>query len=233
MPVQSKSARIIHVKDEKSDHVFRILVSERKSMAFLPGIEKKATEVLSIPYVEAAFDVPFGMPPHELTTKQIGEVLFAIVQIEGPIHEDELTSRVRDLWGLGRAGSRIQDVVTRGIRSLLDSNRCQREGECLFLANEPVKVRNRETVKSASLRRAEMLPGLEIRLAIENIVKAHFGANSREIVTAVARLFGFRSTSSILRETIEMQIDAMRKMGTLSEQDGLLRWQASREMFHT
>ncbi|MGH7871954.1 MAG: DUF4011 domain-containing protein, partial [Candidatus Binatia bacterium] len=40
-PVESKSARVIHVRDEKSDHVFRLLVSERKTFAFLPGIDKK------------------------------------------------------------------------------------------------------------------------------------------------------------------------------------------------
>lgn len=40
MPVESKSARVIHVRDEKSDHVLRLLASDRKTVAFLPGIEK-------------------------------------------------------------------------------------------------------------------------------------------------------------------------------------------------
>ena len=30
IPVESKSARVIHVRDEKSDVVFRLLVEERK-----------------------------------------------------------------------------------------------------------------------------------------------------------------------------------------------------------
>ena len=32
IPVESKSARVIHVRDEKSDVVFRLLVEERKAM---------------------------------------------------------------------------------------------------------------------------------------------------------------------------------------------------------
>jgi Protein of unknown function (DUF4011) len=36
MPLQSKSARIIHVSDEKSDQVFRILVTEKKIMSLAP-----------------------------------------------------------------------------------------------------------------------------------------------------------------------------------------------------
>ncbi|MDQ3621729.1 MAG: DUF4011 domain-containing protein [Verrucomicrobiota bacterium] len=43
MPVESKSARVIHIRDERSDHVFRLLVSERKTLWFLPGIEKKTS----------------------------------------------------------------------------------------------------------------------------------------------------------------------------------------------
>ena len=41
-PVESKSARVIHVRDEKSDVVFRLLVDERKAMGFLPGVERKS-----------------------------------------------------------------------------------------------------------------------------------------------------------------------------------------------
>jgi len=42
-------------------------------------------------------------------------VVFRIVEVEGPIHEDEVTARVRDLWGLGRAGSREPMArLTRG-----------------------------------------------------------------------------------------------------------------------
>ena len=42
IPVESKSARVIHVRDEKSDVVFRLLVDERKAMGFLPGVERKS-----------------------------------------------------------------------------------------------------------------------------------------------------------------------------------------------
>ena len=108
------------------------------------------TEALTVPYIEARFDVPRATQPHELTAQQMADVLFRIVQVESPVHEDELTARVRDLWGLGRAGSRIQGIVARGIRALLVSGRCQREDACLFLREAPVQVRSREVVRSAS-----------------------------------------------------------------------------------
>jgi Protein of unknown function (DUF4011) len=42
IPLESKSARVIHVRDEKSDVVFRLLVTERKAMGFQPGVETKS-----------------------------------------------------------------------------------------------------------------------------------------------------------------------------------------------
>jgi very-short-patch-repair endonuclease len=180
-------------------------------------------EALTVTYVEARFDVPRATQPHELTAQQMADVLFRIVQVESPVHEDELTARVRDLWGLGRAGSRIQDIVARGIRALLVSGRCQREDACLFLPEAPVRVRNREVVRSASLRKVDLLPPQELCVAIEAVVGAHYGARPPEIAVAVSRLLGFKAMSAGLRETIERQVQTLKVKGRLREQDGLFR----------
>jgi very-short-patch-repair endonuclease len=181
------------------------------------------TKAQPVPYVEARFNVPLATQPHELTAQQMAEVLFRIVQVEGPVHEDELTARVRDLWGLGRAGSRIQGIVARGIRALLVSGRCQREDACLFLPEAPVPVRSREVVRSASLRKVDLLPPQELCVAIESVVGNHYGASLPEIAVAVSRLIGFKAVSAGLRETIERQVQSLKVKGRLREQDGLIR----------
>ncbi len=186
-------------------------------------IESLDGQDLSTPYVEASFDVPVGVAPHELAPKQMADILFEIVKVESPIHEDELTSRVRDLWGLGRAGSRIQDIVARGIRSLLVSQRCRREDACLFLADMAVPIRNREAVQSTSLRKPDLLPPLELRAAIERVVTEHHGAKAAEIVLAVSRLLGFKATSAALRAAIQAQIENLQSRGSIEEQSGVFR----------
>jgi hypothetical protein len=60
---------------------------------------EEPTETLAVPYAEARFAVPRATQPHELAAQQMVDVLLRIVQVEGPVHEDELTARVRDLWG--------------------------------------------------------------------------------------------------------------------------------------
>lgn len=44
VPAQSKNARIIHIADELSPEIYRILVTDGKSMSFLPGRESSTKE---------------------------------------------------------------------------------------------------------------------------------------------------------------------------------------------
>ena len=128
---------------------------EREAQAVGQLGEEKA---LSVPYTEASFEVPRHIAPHELGARQMAEIIHRIVEVEGPIHEDEVTARVRGLWGLGRAGGRIQEAVARGVRALVSENRCQHDESCLTLPGQAVSVRDREHVQSATLRKVDLLP---------------------------------------------------------------------------
>ena len=157
------------------------------------NLETEEFSTLSVPYKEAKFEVPTRAYPHELLAKDMADTLFKIVQQEGPIHEDELVVRVRDIWGLGRAGTRIQDAVARGVRTLIVSKRCTREDGFLSIPGRPVLVRNREEASSATVRRPEMLPPVEIRAAILALIDANHGALRKEVPSAVGRMPNWRA----------------------------------------
>lgn len=178
---------------------------------------------LSKPYVEASFSVPRHQEPYEVPTKKMADIVFRIIEQEGPIHEGEVVTRVRDLWGLGRAGSRIQDAVSRAIDILLDEKKCTREDGFMMIPGASVTVRDREDVSSWSLRKPEMLPPPEIRAAILALIDAHHGATGEEIPVAVARMMGFKSTGSQLREIIETQISKLVQEGSIAESDGMFK----------
>jgi very-short-patch-repair endonuclease len=186
-------------------------------------VETKAFSSLSVPYRQASLEVPRRIDPHELPLKEMADILFKIVQREGPIHEDELAVRVRDIWGLGRAGSRIQDAVARGARSLIVSRRCTRKDGFLSIPGEKILVRNREHASSPTLRRPEMLPPAEICAAILALIDANHGAWRRELPSAVARLFGFKNTSNQLRERIDLQLGVLVRDAVLEDSDGMLK----------
>ncbi|MFM1767572.1 MAG: hypothetical protein RJA22_101 [Verrucomicrobiota bacterium] len=175
------------------------------------------------PYREASFRVPSGRDPHELDLREMADLVLRIVRAEGPVHEEEVVVRVRDLWGLGRAGSRVQDAVAAAIQSLRRDGRCQQAEGFLHVPGEPVVVRRRDDVSSPGLRKPELLPPAEIAAAILALIDAHHGATTEELPTAVARVFGFKSTSPLLRAAVEDATATLRAGGVLSESGGMLK----------
>lgn len=187
------------------------------------GDEVSGINALTTPYREARFAVPSQVDPHKLAKRDMAEILLRIVKQEGPIHEDEVVTRVRDLWGLGRAGNRIQDAVDQAVRFLLVSQECTREDGFLNIPGAPVPIRRRELVDSPNLRKPEFLPPTEIRAAILAVIEAHHGAAEPEIPTAVTRLFGFKSTGSQLRLAIETQTAKLWRQGIIEKSNGMLK----------
>lgn len=190
-----------------------------------PVLEMGVTrlEGLSEPYAEASVKVPKHLAPHQLGTSSIATILMQIIEVEAPVHEEEAVARIRTLWELGRAGSRIQDAVHRAIKHLLVNHQCRRENGFLFIDGRSCPVRNRANVSSLSLRKPEMIPPEEIRTAIMKIIDVHHGALSEEIPVAVSRLFGFKNTSAQLRETIGRQSSKLLRDEILEERDGMLQ----------
>ena len=203
-----------HNKNDPTDEI------EREA---LPELGSGCLPELAVPYEEARFEVPSHQEPHTLQSKTLAAIVFKIVQIEGPIHEDEVVNRVRDLWGYARAGSRIQGIVASGVRILLDAGECIREDGFLFLKGAPAPVRNRENVRSADLRKPEMIPPAELAVAILAVIEVAHGAARNEIPIAVARMLGFKNTSAQLRYAIELQISQLTCQNTIVEMNGMLK----------
>ncbi len=178
---------------------------------------------LATSYNEANFAVPKQQEPHLVATKEMADIVLRIVQQEGPVHEDEVVARVRNLWGLGRAGSRVQDSVAKAVRSVLVTRACTREDGFLSIPGVPVPIRNRQDVSSPGLRKPDMLPPAEIRAAILSLIDAHHGATANEIPVAVARIFGFKSTGRQLRSTIAAQTAKLLRQAVIEESNGMLK----------
>lgn len=158
---------------------------------------KPAPLNVSRPYVEARFTVPIHTQIHELETSQLAKIVTKVVEIEQPIHEDEVIQRVRTLWGLSRTGVRISDAVARAIASVVRSGELQREdGNFLIASRGATEIRDRSNVESKTLRTPQMLPPSEIRLAVAKLTEISHGVAAEEVAPVVCRWMGFQKASS-------------------------------------
>lgn len=185
-----------------------------------------ATESASGPdgslYQEARFAVPAG-ELHQQSTAQLAQLMRRAVELEGPIHFDELVTRMRTLWGLQRAGSRVRDALEQARQSLLTDKALAAEGEFLDLPGRAVRVRNRAEVGSANLRRIDCLPPAEIRAAIAQALRSSLGGQRDELPAAVARLLGLSAVTAPVRELVLTQLDALHGSGAVAFNGTLYR----------
>lgn len=84
----------------------------------LPELRRIAAEEVirgPVAYAEAVLSKPSHLvcELHEAPTGVLTTVIEQVVTVEGPVHIDEIIARIRDAWGLKRAGTRIQEAVRR------------------------------------------------------------------------------------------------------------------------
>jgi very-short-patch-repair endonuclease len=176
---------------------------------------------LAQPYVEAPLKTPRTQELHEITTARMAAYVIGVVQVEGPVHEQEIVTRIRDAFGLARAGNRVRDAVQDGIDVARMTGKIT-GGPFYALPDAPVIVRDRSHVTSAGLRRPEMLPTEEIEAAFLAVITANYGAPRDALLTAAARLFGFAATSSVLRERLDDVLTVMLFQRKLKRQNDLI-----------
>lgn len=179
---------------------------------------------LSEAYVEADFRVPAEKHElHEIPAHRMAEIVRQVVVAEGPIHRNEVVIRIRSLWRLQRAGSRIQAAVDAGVAAALAQHAIRLQDEHFFdVPKRTPKVRDRSAAASLTLRRPDYLPPSEIGVAILALVKDNLGATMDEIIQSVARQLGYKSTSAQLRVVIEDRAKHLVDDGHLNANGGVL-----------
>ena len=126
-----------------------------------------------------------------------------VVEIEGPIHQEEVARRVTSLFGKSRTGSRIDAVCQQAFRSLKNWSELVEEGGFWMTRNQFVEPRVRDRSSApTTLQRANMLSPREIRTAAKLARRENGSLSDDEMAMAIARLLGFKRTGSELRAAV-------------------------------
>lgn len=161
---------------------------------------------LTVPaYQRADIRLQSAVEPHEAPIHQLAGLVSRIVEIEGPIHSDEIARRVSAAFGKARTGSRITDATLAalkhakrqapdGIRPIGDFWLTGPQAE-----NPPVRDRSAE---SGTLLKATTLPPMEIAAAARLIASESGEMPPEDMVRAVARLMGFLRVGTDLQAVI-------------------------------
>lgn len=187
--------------------------NEKQETPPLSRSENNDDIVNKVNYIEFTETVNSKKMPHEIPTSSLALIVRKIVEIEGPIHEDEVSRRVAKSFGLERTGGRIQDATKKALRS---SGLKNSSGFWNTFDQKKVPVRNRSNVTAKTILAAENLPPEEIREALLNILKESIRVHEDELIQHTSRMFGFNrcgpdiksAISKVLNKSMEFVKDA-------------------------
>ena len=152
-------------------------------------------------YQKARVNVPTDKEPHEFSPYQLASVVTRVVEIEGPIHGEEVARRGSAAFGKSRTGARIVQATRRAL--IAANGHIIRHGEYWLTSdqNKNVPVRNRSE-ESGTLAKPRFLPPMETRAAAALIAQQSGAMEAEEMVRSVARLLGFKRVGADLQEAI-------------------------------
>jgi hypothetical protein len=146
-----------------------------------------------------------------------------VVEVESPVHIDEVIRRIRDAAGLERAGEAIQHAIRQGVQHANKVGKILRDGDFLWFQRiHPVSVRNRANFPNP-YKKLDLVHSAEIKVAIIQLVRESFGITRQEIGASVLRDMGFERTTDLMRERVDDLINELLAEDALSEQNGKLR----------
>jgi very-short-patch-repair endonuclease len=191
------------------DHLFKLISGTRPSkievehtpLSEVATHEEMTTSTLDspcVPYIEYAERYVSQKMPHEIPSREMAKLVVAIVNLEGPIHQEEVGRRVSKLFGLERCGSRIQESVLLGLKV----SGLKHEGHFWFQTVSSEKIRNRKDVLSKTLLAANNLLPMEIEQALLFLVRQNVRVSEDELIQQTSRLLGFNRCGPDLRTVI-------------------------------
>ena len=156
-------------------------------------------------YVHAEFRIrPTPILPQELPTHELAHWASKIVEIEQPIHVEEVARRLAQCCGKQRAGRQIVSATTLGLELARQAGRVAVDADFWTMAGQqPLIARDRSALPTDdSVRKPEMIAPVEFEAAALIALDRNIAMSEDDLLTATARLLGFARVGPDLRQAI-------------------------------
>jgi superfamily I DNA and/or RNA helicase len=152
---------------------------------------------------------------HKRPIGQLAQAVLDVVNVEGPVHFDEVVRRIRSLWGLKKAGKRIYDAVKKGAAYARRKGCIRKRGDFLWhRADREVRVRLRQGDPPAKI---ELICDEEIAEAIKLVLKRQFATLPVDLIAQSSRLLGIKRIRAGVEKRVMKVIRKLIKQGALEE----------------
>ena len=178
------------------------------------------------PYTVARLDIGgLWEPLHEVSPGRLADWIAQVVEVEGPVHLDEVTVRIRTAVGVGRAGSRIRKQMRLGARAGASRGlyTIDADGFLRWPGRETTEARRRNGNLPPSLRDPRRIAPEEVGVALIHAVRVSYGIAPEDAVREAVRLFGFKRGGQKIAKRFRQVLDRLVADGDLVREGSLLQ----------
>ena len=163
-----------------------------------------------------------GRDLHVVPPNTIVNWIQRVVEIESPVHLDEVAKRIGNAVQIKKIGKRIRGAIKTAAMQAARSKSIEIQGEFFYWPEqEHVPVRDRSELPNAS-RKLELIAPEEIQTAIKQLVSDAFGIEQDNLAREVCKLFGFKTVSANMRQQVNQIVNEMIEQEHLKEQGSSL-----------
>jgi very-short-patch-repair endonuclease len=149
----------------------------------------------------------------ETPTSFIVAAAVEVVEVESPIHIDDLFVRVAGMWSLARVGSRMSDKMRDAVNTAARSRGLVLNGDYVWRIRETRSVEPRS--RSGTRISGDRVPMEEVQAAIVLVLRAAGGLQAEELLSEVRQVLGVGKTS--LASTFDVALRGLAHFGTVGE----------------
>ena len=152
--------------------------------------------------------IPMRGELHLQTTSQLAKAVTEVVKIESPVHIDLVALRIRQLWGLKRAGERIKNKIEKGVAAAQRGKLIYKNGDFLWATNNrEIQVRSRTKPKIEWICEEEIVEATRLVLTLQGAI------TPEALIREAAKLFGYKSISKTIIQQINPLLEKFIQKG--------------------
>ena len=217
------------IKNQKTEeeklinYIEKVLLGMRSvEENMLETLERVQIEEPIIPNQEVTigygFDIYKRVSCNDFWKGDISETLKEIIKEQQPIHFEVLCRIVAPIWGNKKATNVIRNEVNYYLKRDLN-NVVEKKGEFVSLKGfNDIKVRIPKS--SNDVRPIEYISEDELALALITISENSFGITPDNLITEVARVYGYKRTGGRISSTLRKVYEQLLSEGKLKEIEG-------------
>ncbi|MDN5286577.1 MAG: helicase [Mucilaginibacter sp.] len=168
-------------------------------------------------YQLAEIHIEHIRPEFQLYTfHELGTWIAEIVQIEGPVHFDEMAKRITDAAGVAKLGSRIRYTLTQALHQAQEAGKVIQKGEFLWAPEKQTPVVRDRSKLPPAYKKLTLVAPEEIYEAIRQVVSGAIAIAEQEAIPLVAKLLGFSRVTDDMKQQLSEAIGKTIQNGILT-----------------